>query len=128
LATTTGWRKTLPLFAASLLLFELTQLHSRYRMSEKDFVSQLPNVPEKSAVPSGCMEIHDDPQHGDSHWAHRKDWPKGCVLWVETRSHTGWTSRGLQDRRLRMHRTYTLTPSFTIQHPGGMRLYYEVER
>jgi len=128
LATTTGWRKVLPLCAASLFLFAFTDLHSRYQMREEAFVSQLPDVPEQSAIPAGCMEIHDDPQHPDSHWARRNNWPTGCVLWVETRSHIGWTSRGLQDRRLRMHRSYTLTPSFTIQHPGGMRLYYEVER
>jgi hypothetical protein len=125
LATTTGWRRILPVFAGSLFCLKLVCLNVQYQMTPEHFAATLPEVPTLQIM-EDCTEILDDPLAEGSHWTHRKAWPEGRVCWGEERIHRAWTSRGLQDRRKRMHRSYSLRPDFILDLESGPRLYYEV--
>jgi hypothetical protein len=125
LATTTGWRRVLPLLAGALFCTHLADLHTTYHMTPAQFAEGLPDLPHHNALPKDCTEVLDDPLSASSHWQFRKAWPPGRLCWGEERIHRAWTSRGLQDRRLRMHRTYDLTPAFVLDLPSGPRLYYD---
>lgn len=125
LATTTGWRRVLPLLAGTLFCAHLAKLHTTYHMTPAQFAADLPDLPHHTTLPKDCIEVLDDPLAAASHWRLRKAWPAGRLCWGEERIHRAWTSRGLQDRRLRMHRTYDLNPAFVLDLPSGPRLYYD---
>jgi len=125
LASTRGWRRLMPLLAASLFCANWPQMHSAYQMRPSQFEADLPEVPHVKHLPSDCTEVLDDPLAEGSHWRLRQAWPTGRLCWGEERIHRAWTSRGLQDRRLRMHRTYALKPAFVLDLPSGPRLYYD---
>ena len=126
LATTTGWRRLLPIAALALLVLELLRMPQLVRMTPEDFAKRLPDLPTVASMPP-CHEILDDPLAEGSHWRQRSRWPIQEVCWGEERIHHAWTTRGLQDRRLRMHRTYGLEPWVVLQLPSGPRLIYKVE-
>lgn len=127
LSSTTGWRKILPILAGGLFCFQWTNLHTNYHMTPERFEIELPNVPHVKSLPEDCTEVLDDPLAAHSHWHMRKNWPVGRLCWGEERIHRAWTSRGLQDRRLRMHRTTKLSPVFILDLPSGPRLYYDLK-
>jgi len=128
LATCTGWRRILPVLAGSLFCLKLVCLNTLVQMTPTSFAATLPELPRLKALPADCTEILDDPLAENSHWTHRKSWPSGRVCWGEERIHRAWTSRGLQDRRKRMHRSYKLEPTFILDLESGPRLYYEVSQ
>ena len=108
--------------ALALLALGTSRVARDYYLPMEDFTASLPELGE----PPACTEILDDPLHADSHWAHRLSPPAGRICWGEERIHRAWTSRGLQDRALRMHTLYDLEPIGVLQLPGGPRLVYEV--
>ena len=55
-----------------------------------------------------------------------KAWPDQRLCWGEEAIHRAWTSRGLQDRALRMRRLYAPTPVGLLRLPGGPRLIHEL--
>lgn len=128
LASATGWRRMLAPLACVLFASHLVDLREEVRMPQHTFTAQLPDLPRARALPEDCHEILDDPLAEGSHWRIRDSWPQGRVCWGEERIHRAWTTRGLQDRRLRMHRTYSLTPLMILQLESGPRLIYEVEQ
>ena len=128
LASCTGWRRTLAPLACALFVFELAGLHDQVRMTAAHFSSELPELPRVAQMPAECHEILDDPLDERSHWRARKAWPSGTVCWGEERIHRAWTTRGLQDRRTRMHRSYNLKPRAILELESGPRLIYEVQK
>jgi len=128
LASAQGWRRVLAPLACVLFVSQLHTLRSQVRMPQHHFNAQLPDLPRGEILPEDCHEILDDPLDERSHWHARSRWPSGRVCWGEERIHRAWTTRGLQDRRLRMHHTYTLTPLMILELESGPRLIYEVEK
>ena len=128
LASATGWRRMLAPLACLLFASHLQTLRAQVRMPQHHFNAQLPDLPHAQTLPADCHEILDDPLAERSHWRVRSDWPTGRVCWGEERIHVAWTTRGLQDRRVRMHKTYTLTPFLILDLESGPRVIYEVEQ
>ena len=116
------WRTGLVVAALLLEARGVQQVATWYYAPQETFDQTLEDLP----PPPPCTEILDDPLDPRSHWNARKEWPPGPVCWGEERIHRAWTSRGLQDRALRMHKTYTLTPVGLMHLAGGPRLIYEV--
>jgi len=100
------------------------QVVTWYYAPDSVFQATVPDLPE----PPPCTEVLDDPLARGSHWHVRDAWPEGTVCWGEERIHRAWTSRGLQDRALRMHRVYDPVPIGVLSLPGGPRVIYEVTR
>ncbi len=120
-----GWRQWLAPAAAILLSLGVSDMAHWYYADATRFAATLPVLP---PPPPDCEELLDDPLAASSHWNLRKAWPEGRVCWGEEHIHRAWTSRGLQDRALRMHNTYTLAPLGLLNLPGGPRLVHEVAR
>ena len=94
-------------------------LSERYYASAEDFAATLDELP----PPPDCGEVLDDPLDDASHW--NRPWPD-APCWGEEHIHHAWTSRGLQDRALRMHTAYVLEPLGVLQLPGGPRRVYSI--
>lgn len=85
------------------------------------------------APPAGCVEVTGEPPiDGQPMPSHVGLWTgevqADCVLWGETAAHRRWSSRGLQDRALRMRTLYHLQPVAFRETPGGGVLLHRVER
>lgn len=103
------------------LLLSAVSLHGlskRYYATAEDFRATLdaPRV-------EGCPEVLDDPLDERSHW--NRPWPDGAC-WGEEHHHYAWTSRGLQDRALRMHTAYQLEPYGILELGGGPRMLWTI--
>lgn len=123
-AAATGWRRLATLGAVGLSVYGMFQLHGDYFAPAERFAARVPAL---GPPPEGCVEVLDDPLDARSHWNLRQDgWPKTPVCWGEEAIHDAWTSRGLQDRALRMRRLYALEPVGVLRLPGGPRVLYRV--
>jgi hypothetical protein len=98
-------------------------------------VAPLPaaELAELPAPDPACVEVTEEPpiagQPLPSHlglWSGEVDAP--CVLWGEAAIHRAWTSRGLQDRALRMRTLYELEPVAARRRAGGDVLLWRVRR
>ncbi len=110
------WRSWLALPALVLSIAGCLLVHQRYYASAQDFAATL----EAQPSPPACGEVLYDPLAPESHWNGLP--PDPC--WGEEHHHWAWTSRGLQDRALRMHLGYDLEPIGVLQRPGGPRQVY----
>jgi hypothetical protein len=123
LARTTGWRRVLTVAGALLLVRGTADVARWYYADAAQFAATLS---QSGAPPADCLEVLDDPLAEGSHWNLRGNWPTGRTCWGEEFIHKSWTSRGLQDRALRMHRTYHPMPLGRVDLPGGARKIYEI--
>lgn len=110
------------------LAWQLPGLKARWYTPQP---ADLPGLPE--APPADCVEVTGEPPiDGQPMPSHALLWAGAlradCVLWGEAPIHRAWTSRGLQDRAVRMHARYDLEPVALRPHPGGDILLYRIQR
>ncbi|MCK6504873.1 hypothetical protein L6R53_15980 [Myxococcota bacterium] len=116
--------------AALGLLWGLEDLSERWYRQAPLPAEELAGLP---APDPACVEVTEEPpipgQPLPSHlglWTGQVQGP--CVLWGETAIHRAWTSRGLQDRALRMRALYELEPVAARRREGGDVLLWRVRR
>lgn len=123
LARANGWRRVLTVAGGALLLWGTADVAHWYYADAEQFAATLS---ESGAPPADCLEVLDDPLAEGSHWNLRGHWPAERTCWGEEHIHRAWTSRSLQDRALRMRRTYHPMPVGRVDLPGGPRKIYEI--
>lgn len=123
-AVAPGWRRWMLAPALALSLWHTHQLRTWYYAPVETYRVQLPEVLEE---PPACTELMDDPLMEASHWNHREAWPEDAC-WGEEAIHRAWTSRGLQDRALRMRVAYDPELIGVLDLPGGPRAMYRIAR
>lgn len=139
-ASAPGLRRWLTLPAAVWLLWGLVGLRGTFYADAASFRAALPpDLPRLDGPPEGCVEVLDDPVDPRSHWNLRggwgvpERWPRGEdglrreLCWGEEAIHRAWTSRGLDDRALRMHTLYSPVLLGVWERPGGPRLIWRLE-
>lgn len=118
------------ILAAAGLTLALHDLADRWYDLAPLPAAELAELP---APDPACVEVTEEPpipgQPLPSHlglWSGEVDAP--CVLWGEAAIHRAWTSRGLQDRALRMRTLYRLEPAAVRRREGGDVLLWRVWR
>ena len=121
-----------------LQIAALPEMYSRYYASEEAFVEVLRTDPGWSALPrwtllqarADCGWVNEDPRAAAhpalSHFnlldpleadAHRG--PGGCLRWCMDLQDWRWSSRGVQDRALRLQHLYRLQEVAVVEDPGS---------
>jgi len=122
-----GWRRLLTVLGAALLTISTSYMTLWYYADAEQFETFLfLDSISTGAPPEDCIEVLDDPLAENSHWNLRHHWPEGRTCWGEEYIHRAWTSRSLQDRAIRMRRTYHPLPLGLENRPGGPRQIYEI--
>ena len=124
LAVAPGWRRWLLAPALALSLWGSWELRQDYYAPVATYRATLPETLEP---PPPCTELMDDPLMEASHWNYRDAWPEDAC-WGEEAIHHAWTSRGLQDRALRMRVAYDPELIGVLDLPGGPRAMYRIRR
>lgn len=129
-ATRTVW---VPVIVATGLGWETVELADDWYAPDRGVIAAMSvDLP---VPPKDCVEVSEEPvlvgQNNPSHILfYRGDIDAECVIWGEEFWHNQWSSRGLQDRAVRMRHLYTMDPIGAFHPSGGgpVRLYHRLER
>jgi hypothetical protein len=124
-ATARDWRRLAWAPAAVWLAVGTGVMAHWFYARVPTYRADLPDLP--TLDEPGCTELMDDPVHERSHWDQWESWPDDAC-WGEEFIHRSWTSRGLQDRALRMRVLYGAEPVGVWELDGGPRVFYALER
>ncbi len=130
------WRGLIPALGILGCIWGLVALRPAWHGTQATVGKELVALSEVlGPLPEGCVEVTEEPplqsaQALPSHQAFFSGELRArCVVWGEEFWHRQWSSRGLQDRGLRMRTIYWMTPVGAQVPDGGgpVRIYQRLE-